>query len=395
MVNPAPWALPSLPGATGSAPNLKRPRQPPLQMRILFVSDDDRCRGPVARAVSELLARQADVHDCVFDSCGLDQGPSQPAYVEVITLMKREKLNLLNHRSKKLTEQLADSADIVFGMTDAIVAGIIDLLGDYYAPKVILLNKGVDLETTRMDVERPNLNNFSAIRQTYAMLRASCGRLVRTLEEHDVKVEYFGVKPVARRMKPGAAGPRASKATIDPHKRQYLVNMSFDYIERAFEPPTTTSLLQHLHSMGQEISALELSEILKQDLHGFARQDKDGAWHLVTGAGAKRRAQAKAQARARAEEQRAEEQRAKEPPPPPPPAREERLTEEGAYEVLSITPETTRAEAQKKFRALLQRYHPDRFHDDPEFQEMADQKTKRINEAWAMLKDKLADEPVV
>jgi protein-tyrosine-phosphatase/DnaJ-domain-containing protein 1 len=348
----------------------------------------------MARSIADRMARQSGLEDTVFDSAGIAVEKSEPAYVETITFLKREKYNILNHRSKRLSVQVVDNADIVLCMTAELVQQTKELLGDYYAPKVVLLNKAIDLDTKNLDVELPNLHSIMSLRRLYASMLASMGRLVRTLEEAGVSPEYFGARRVAPRLKPGSGGgggQRKSPSTVDPVKRQYLVNVIFDFVERSFEPPTSQTILHNLKSLGQELSNLELEELLRQDLHGYLRVDRDGVWHVVPGASQKRQEKAKAEARARARanhQQRAEQQK-------PAPPREEKMTEELAYETLSIAPTTFLPDAQKKFRQLLQRYHPDKFHDDPEFQILADQKIKRINDAWAMVKDKFPNEPIV
>lgn len=353
-------------------------------MRILFVSDEDRCRGPMARVLAERLARKHDLYDNVFDSAGIRVHRPEPAHLEVIAFMKREKHNLMNHRGKPLSVALADNADVIMCMTAELVRETKKLLGEYYAPKVVLLNDAVDLNTKRLDIEFPNLESIPSIHRLYSSLLAATGRLVRTLEEPGVKAEYFGARTIAKKLKPGTGGtgPRAGASTIDPERRRYLVNMVFDFVERSFEPPTTSSILQHLLQAGHKISSLEVDELLRQDLHGYVRVDREGAWHAMAGAASKRREKAKAAARSRAEKER---------PPEPPPPREDKMTEDHAFEVLAIKPDTTLADAQKKFRALIQRYHPDRFHDDPAFLTMATEKTRRINQAWAMVKDKLPE----
>ena len=52
--------------------------------------------------------------------------------------------------------------------------------------------------------------------------------------------------------------------------------------------------------------------------------------------------------------------------------------------MLGIAPGTSKDEAKRAFRALVTQYHPDKVaHMAPEFQELADRKTREILEAWA------------
>ncbi|MEO8376752.1 MAG: DnaJ domain-containing protein [Candidatus Sumerlaeota bacterium] len=356
-------------------------------MRILFVSDQDQCRGPMARAIAERIARLQMCDSAVFDSAGLRAPAGEPPSLEAASFMQGEKISILQHRSKRLTVPLVDGADVIMCMTKAQMEEARKAAGPEYAPKFVQLNEAVDLATTRIDIVPPEGSSVGAMRRLYASLSAAIGRLIRTLEEPEVAPEYFGAKAMPKKMRPGAGGqgPRVSETSIDPDKRVFVANMIFNLIERAFEPMTTGGLLEALASAGHEIPKAELEELLRQDLHGLARMDKDGAWNIIQGAAEKKRDKARAEARSRADEQRKtrEAEKLKE--------ADKTMTEEVALELLGVTKETTRGAAQKKYRAVLKRYHPDRFHDDPSFLEMAETKTRRVNAAWEYLKERLPE----
>jgi protein-tyrosine-phosphatase len=354
-----------------------------------MLSEDDRCRGPMARAIAERFAAQEHIDSIVFDSAGLTATPGEPATTATIAFMRREKYNLAAGRSKPITDAIADSADVIFCMTRDLAKRTRAAVGDYYAPKVVLLTEGVDLVSNRMDIDRPGEDTVAEFRKVYAALRAALGRLIRTLEEPGVTPEYFGAVTLPKRNKPGTGGtgPRATAENLDPEKRRFLSNSLFDYIERSFEPPTTAQLLEHMAMKGMKLSQLEVEEVLRQDLHGHVRVDRDGCWNVVAGASTKRRDDARAEARARAAEAAKEQEK----------ARQSRaaeldsanLSEADALEVLGIRKTTPFEEARKKYRSLLQRYHPDKFHDDDEFREMAESKARRINTAWTLVEDLL------
>ncbi len=73
------------------------------------------------------------------------------------------------------------------------------------------------------------------------------------------------------------------------------------------------------------------------------------------------------------------------PPPPPPPAAKD------PWKVLGIAPGTPKDEAKRAFRALVTQYHPDKVaHMAPEFQELAERRTREILEAWAEVEKALS-----
>lgn len=348
----------------------------------------------MARAVAERLAAIENVDGNVYDSAGISGQPGQHATTATIAFMRREKFNLAPHRSKVLTEAIIDSADIILCMTRDLTKRVRAKVGDYYAPKVILMNEGVDLISSRMDVEPPEEDTVAAFRKVYAALRVSAGRLIRTLEEHNVKPEFFGVVTIPKRLKPGTggAGPRATASTLDPEKRRFLANTLFDFVERSFEPPTTALMMEMLTTKGFSLSQLEVEELLRQDLHGHVRVDRDGCWNVVAGASTKRREDARAEARARAaeaekERQSQERNRRQE--------NSSRITEAEAFEILGVSRAMPFDEARKKYRNLLQRYHPDKFQDDEEFRDMAEEKARRLNMAWNLVEDMLPKEDEV
>lgn len=58
-----------------------------------------------------------------------------------------------------------------------------------------------------------------------------------------------------------------------------------------------------------------------------------------------------------------------------------------AYAVLGVTSSASPDEVRKAFRERAQQYHPDKVaHMAPEFREMAEQKMKQINDAYARIK---------
>jgi hypothetical protein len=59
--------------------------------------------------------------------------------------------------------------------------------------------------------------------------------------------------------------------------------------------------------------------------------------------------------------------------------------------VLGIAPGTSKDEARRAFRALVAQYHPDKVaHLAPEFQELAERKTRELLEAWEQLEKTLS-----
>jgi hypothetical protein len=62
------------------------------------------------------------------------------------------------------------------------------------------------------------------------------------------------------------------------------------------------------------------------------------------------------------------------------------------WAVLGIAPGTSAADARKAFRTLISQYHPDKVaHLAPEFQELADRKTRELLAAWELVQQALGE----
>jgi len=61
------------------------------------------------------------------------------------------------------------------------------------------------------------------------------------------------------------------------------------------------------------------------------------------------------------------------------------------WKVLGIPRGTSKDEARRAFRALVAQYHPDKVaHLAPEFQELAERKTRELLQAWEQLEQSLS-----
>ena len=59
----------------------------------------------------------------------------------------------------------------------------------------------------------------------------------------------------------------------------------------------------------------------------------------------------------------------------------------GAYKILEINPSATHDEVKKAYRKMAVKYHPDKVqHLGDDFQQMAEEKFKTLNEAYQQIK---------
>lgn len=96
---------------------------------ILFVCSGNTCRSPMAQAVFNCLAPKYGAAAEAF-SAGLYTEDGLPYSENSVSALKEEQIEL-SGSSKRLTADLLENADMVFGMTASIGAGIMSAFPEY------------------------------------------------------------------------------------------------------------------------------------------------------------------------------------------------------------------------------------------------------------------------
>ena len=359
-------------------------------MQILFVSRDDVVRGPLARAFCQKHAHDMNVDGVAFDSAGTHVPTPCKPHPEIVTFLREQGLNLAAHVSKPLTRTGVRPVDLILTMTHEEAKISREIVGDRHVGKVVVLNDAVGFGLTPKDMDIRRLPSISRheLMMLYSQLKASTGRLVRMIADGDTSAADFGAV---------GSDTVPDHYLDDPHLRHFLSRYIVEFIERAFEAPASETIVEALAVMGRPVTRRDVEELIREDLKGKVVRDGKGRWEIDARVREDEERERKEKARRdrerqerdrAAEEKRAQGAKGRERPKAA--AREEKLTVEQALDLLSVTLETPREDAQKTYRKLLMRYHPDKFQDDEEFRKMAEAKAKRINLAWALIEEKLA-----
>lgn len=110
-------------------------------MRILFVCSGNTCRSPLAEAVLKRMAEDAGRSDIEVSSAGTQAWDGSPASDGSMLVGMERGLDLAAHRSRQLTTEMLEEADLVLVMAPSHLAQAremhppanVHLLGGYVA----------------------------------------------------------------------------------------------------------------------------------------------------------------------------------------------------------------------------------------------------------------------
>lgn len=83
---------------------------------ILFVCKGNICRSALAEALGKSLAKNRGFKNISFQSGGLEVNSKNPAVTNTIKIASENNLDLSNHLSQSLSQQLIEQSDILFVM---------------------------------------------------------------------------------------------------------------------------------------------------------------------------------------------------------------------------------------------------------------------------------------
>jgi len=106
-----------------------------MKCTILLVCTGNTCRSPMAQAIARQLLSHClgvpgnELSKAGYEviSAGLCAGSEAPASPNAVKVMRQMNLDLTAHRSQPLTAELIEQADVIYGMTAAHRAGILQL----------------------------------------------------------------------------------------------------------------------------------------------------------------------------------------------------------------------------------------------------------------------------
>jgi len=146
-------------------------------MNVLFVCTGNTCRSPMAAAMFTDLIEQAGKAGAKAFSAGISAYPGMPASPEAIRVMDERGIDIGDHRTRLLTPDLIEEADLILCMSRGHLAAVRALsAGD----KAWLLSGYAAGEN--VDIEDPFGRGIDAYRACAAQLHAYLSQVVRIME---------------------------------------------------------------------------------------------------------------------------------------------------------------------------------------------------------------------
>ncbi len=84
--------------------------------KILFVCTGNTCRSPMAAALLKEMAEEKGL-DIEVDSAGIFAFSGDSASREAVEVLRKKQIDISDHRSKLVTDNLLEEADLVLTMT--------------------------------------------------------------------------------------------------------------------------------------------------------------------------------------------------------------------------------------------------------------------------------------
>lgn len=147
-------------------------------MKLLFVCSGNTCRSPMAEAIARQLAAERGLHDLQVSSAGTGAAEGAPVSDGALLVAMEHGIDVASHRSRTLTRELVEDADLILVMGEGHLERVRALGGE---DRVRLLTDYASGGAHARAIGDPFGSGLDVYRQTFEELTGEIGRALDRL----------------------------------------------------------------------------------------------------------------------------------------------------------------------------------------------------------------------
>jgi len=181
---------------------------------LLFIDTGDNCRCPLASGYLHKLLQQAGITYIEIKTAGVMTPTGLLPTPEVVQLLQEENVDIKRHRSRPLTNELINAADLILGMTPIHVQKAIRMT-DEARGKTFLLKEYVGFTGRHVQIPDPMGGTMEIFKKCFSDIKQSLQKLVemdfiaKPPETREAIV--INTAPTAPRQPSGSGAPAKAK----------------------------------------------------------------------------------------------------------------------------------------------------------------------------------------
>lgn len=153
--------------------------------KVLFVCTGNTCRSSMAEGIFKKILQDLGKQDEIqVDSCGIFARVGDAASPNAIKVLKNEGIDISDHRTKPMTKQSLDEADLILTMTKSHKNYILDLF-PYTKGKVYVLGEFAEGKgDEEFDVSDPFGGDEKVYKQAAEEIKQYLQKVLQRLEKN-------------------------------------------------------------------------------------------------------------------------------------------------------------------------------------------------------------------